>query len=296
MFKTKLGYGTTFICKIPFEKYELENINSEYILGIFKGRNVLLVDDNINNRIVISEYLHELQINPYICASALEAMRMILCKRYHFDLALIDICMPTISGIELAFQIKEEVPSLPLFALSSDDNFIKTSDFMYILPKPIDKVILIDRMCKVFKNSKINNPLTITNTFNIYDTKILIVEDDKHNSNILKNMLNVINFVNVEICDDGVIALQNIKSDKVKYDIIILDLKMPIMDGITFMKNIHKLKNVINIPNIIITSAHISEEDRRICESLNVQNFITKPIMLCRLKKCIYNIFDLNSK
>ena len=99
-----------------------------------------------DNRIVLTEMLFEWNMRPIVCASALEALRMVLSGRYSFDIGLIDICMPGISGSELAKQIKEEQPLLPLIALSSIDSFVNTTDFEQKLDKPINKLQLFNNI------------------------------------------------------------------------------------------------------------------------------------------------------
>ena len=127
--KSSLGKGSKFYFTVPFKIYENFDENMRIDSQLLKNKVILVVDDNADNRIVLSEMLFEWGMKPIICASALEALRMILGNRYNFDLGLIDICMPGISGIELARQIKEEKPLFPLIALSSSHTFVNISDF-----------------------------------------------------------------------------------------------------------------------------------------------------------------------
>lgn len=141
------GYGSCFTLRIPFKMYEhsLDHKTSAY-----KGMNILIVDDDVDNRIMLCKHLYELETNPYICTSSLEAMKILLSKRYQFDMALIDVLTPSINGNELAYQIKLELPNLPIISLSSPDNIDeKRPYFISSIDKPVDKLILINKMGKV---------------------------------------------------------------------------------------------------------------------------------------------------
>ena len=76
-----------------------------------KNKYILVVDDNTDNRVVISEMLYKWDMNPITCASAIEALSILSSSKYNFIMGLIDICMPGTSGTELAKQIKNEKAS-----------------------------------------------------------------------------------------------------------------------------------------------------------------------------------------
>lgn len=100
--KSSVNNGSTFTIKIPYRAYEEYEKVMERDAKLLKNKMVLVVDDNADNRILLSELLFEWEMRPIICASALEALRMVLGNRYKFALGLIDICMPGIAGSELA--------------------------------------------------------------------------------------------------------------------------------------------------------------------------------------------------
>jgi signal transduction histidine kinase/DNA-binding response OmpR family regulator len=296
-----LGSGTTFSFNIKIKQYNDFEKNINYNDVLLKDKYILIVDDNADNRILLSEILFEWEMKPIICASALEALRMIMCNRYNFCLGLIDICMPGITGVDLAKQIKEENPFFPMIALSSIDSFVNSSEFEYKLEKPINKIRLFNCIKSIISKNK--NPIgylgNITNleTKNFVQTfnqRILIAEDISYNSSLLVNMLENLKYKNITVCKDGKETIdeiertyQNIKNNK--YDILLLDLIMPNMNGYDVINIINKKK--WNIKIIVIT-ASVLEDDINKCKNLGIKYFINKPIDLKQLKELLIHCLN----
>ena len=292
---SKLGFGSTFSFFIEFEEYENYEKNNPQDKSIFNNKNVLIVDDIADNRIFLSELLFEWKMNPVICASPLEALRLVIGDRYKFDLGLIDICMPVISGSELAKQIKEEKPNLPLIALSSIDSFVNTNDFDYKIDKPINKLQLYNIIYRVISKYHIpnTNDNLINNLLSKKLIKILIAEDIVDNSILLKNMLEISGYDNITIVDNGIKALDIIlKSNKDlnPFKLLLLDLKMPQMNGFELIKSLQK-NNIINL-EIVILTASIMQEDIIKCKKNGIKYFINKPIEFKEFKSVISHILD----
>jgi two-component system, sensor histidine kinase and response regulator len=295
--------GSQFYFDIPFKYYENLDQNMKRDSKLLKDKTVLVVDDNADNRILLTEILFEWKMKPIVCASPLEALRMILGNRYNFDLGLIDICMPGISGVELARQIKEDKPLFPLIALSSTDTFINTSDFEKKLDKPINKVELFNTIHSILLRNDI--PLScssekLTFSSNTSSTqinkniKILIAEDIIYNRNLLINILENLNYKNIDYAENGDIAYSKLKESYDKnepYEMLLLDLRMPVMDGFSLIKKIKELK--WDIPKIIVITASVMEEDKIKCKNLGVKYFITKPIDLSQIKNTILHVSEI---
>lgn len=301
--KSELNKGSTFKVFVKFKPYEefVKNIEKDAIF--LRNKTVLVVDDKADNRILLTEMIFEWNMIPIVCASALEALRMILSGRYNFDIGLIDICMPGTTGSELAKQIREEKPLLPLIALSSIDSFVNTIDFDYKLDKPINKSQLFNSIYHIIsKNQKLSafigkdekilnySPIKSYNK----KVKILIAEDIIYNRNLLVNMLENIKYTNIHTAENGKITLDMIqKSYEINepYEILLLDLRMPIIDGYEVIENCRENKWVL--PHIIIISACILEDEREKSRNLGIKYFINKPIELKQLKEVILHVSEL---
>ena len=275
--KSELQKGSSFSFYIEYQSYELYEKQIEKDIALLENKQVLVVDDNPENRILLSELLYEWNMKPVVCASPLEALRLVMNKRFNFSLGLIDICMPGISGSELAKQIKEELPLFPMIALSSLDSFVKTKDFEYKLDKPINRVQLFNSIYSLI--SKNNIPVSYigetdsgsdseTDLDNTKKIKILITEDIPYNRNLLENMLENLNFSNIHSVENGKKALKELEkahNENEPYQILLLDLRMPVMNGYELIDIIKK--NKWKLPKIIVVTASIMNEDRK-----NVQN------------------------
>lgn len=292
--------GSTFTFTINFKSCDKD---SELIyikdVKVLKGKTILIVDDNEHNRIILSDILLEWGIEPVACASALEALRMVVSDRYQFSLALIDICMPHTSGIELAKQIREEKPAFPMISLSSLDSFVDSTLFITHLDKPIVKLQLFNAIHDILSSftpdnfyigdkATLDSPdsMSSSDIFN-RDVRILIAEDVGYNIDVLTTMLSEMGYYNIDSCVNGEEAVRKILTckDNESYDILFLDLLMPKMNGFDVMKHI-KGTNI----HIIITTASIMTTDKEKCKKLGAEYFINKPIMFEQLKSVILDL------
>ncbi len=293
--------GSTFTARVEYKPYSEFEKNMKYEAKLLQDKIVLIVDDKPDNRILLSEILFEWKMTPVICASALEALRLILGNRYKFDIGLIDICMPGITGMELAKQIKEEKPQLPLIALSSIDTFVNTCDFEYKLDKPINKVQLFNSITNILKSKMLPNAyigdsyvrkdeITPINK----DCKILIAEDIVYNSHLLINMLNNMDFTNIEVAENGKIALDMLETaweKKEPFEILLLDLRMPVINGIEVIKE-YKRRSW-KLPYIVVVTASIMEIDKTQCKELDIKYFINKPIKYQELRDVLLHLTEI---
>ena len=296
-----INKGSTFTARVEYKPYSEFEKNMKYEAKLLQDKIVLIVDDKPDNRILLSEILFEWKMTPVICASALEALRLILGNRYKFDIGLIDICMPGITGMELAKQIKEEKPQLPLIALSSIDTFVNTCDFEYKLDKPINKVQLFNSITNILK-SKILPNAYIGDSYVRKDEippinkncKILIAEDIVYNSHLLINMLNNMDFINIEVAENGKIALDMMETawgKKEPFEILLLDLRMPVINGIEVIKEYKKRS--WKLPYIVVVTASIMEIDKAQCKELDIKYFITKPIKYQELRDVLLHLTEI---
>lgn len=304
--KSSVGCGTTFIVNVDFRPYEDYEKEMERDAKLLKDKVVLVVDDNADNRIVLSELLFEWEMKPIVCASALEALRMVLGNRYKFSLGLIDICMPGTTGTELAKQIKEERPFFPLIALSSIDTFITTQEFEQKLDKPINKVQLFNAIHHIL--SKKHTPSAYIGTdsdcsgsdssshsskFN-KNCKILIAEDVLYNRNMLENMMENLKYTHVNSAENGKKAMEMLEiacKEGKPYDVILLDLRMPVMDGYGVIEAIKR--KGWRVPKIVVVTASVMDSERQRCQKNGVKYFINKPIELQQLKNVMLHVTEL---
>ena len=305
--KSSPGVGSTFYFTAKHKKYQdvekAIKINSK----ILKNKVVLVVDDNLDNRLLLREVLFEWDMEPIMCASAQEAIQLVSSGRYDFELGLIDICMPDINGVELADQIKQIKPLFPLIALSSVSEFIDIINFDDKLNKPINKLKLFNSIHKIVSQNindsafigsenspKENKRLSPNNSPKdsfMKNSKILIAEDVLYNQKLLENMVKFLGYNNIVLVSDGEEAIEKLDEaheEKEPFSIILLDLRMPKMDGYDVINHIRK--KGYPLPKIVAVTASVLEEIRKRCKDMGVQYFINKPININQLKKVMLRV------
>jgi CheY-like chemotaxis protein len=293
--ESEKNHGSVFTFTIKYEPYEQFHSYVEKNGEIVKDKYILIIDSDIDNRLTLGEVLFEYGMRPIICSSSKEALRMITAKRYPFSLVLLDVTMPDITGTDLAKQIKQINPELFLVAMSSLDEEIARTNFEYILKKPINKVKLLDTIANtILKNSVEKFQLNTTEEKilnNKKDIRFLIAEDVPYNSDILIKMLNSMGYNNIDLACDGVEAVEKIEQqNKLKnpYDILLLDLKMPRMDGFGVAEWVKKQN--YTYPKIAVITASVLENDKEKCRDYGIKYFLLKPFNMNHLKNIIKNI------
>lgn len=300
---SELGNGANFIIDIPYK--DIKDYKSDIKQDIIKlkGKKILVVDDNVDNRILLSELLFGWKMYPIVCSSPLEAYRLIMGNHYDLSLGLIDICMNGMSGIELARKIKTERPLFPLIALSSlDTNFSNWSDFECKLDKPINEIRLFNEIYKIIINKKkelylsnddsssddSSSTCSPSSLFN-KDIRILIADDNYDNCKMLEKMLNELGYNNVDSVNNGFKTIKTLLqayNENNPYELLLLDLLMPEMNGHDVIKEINNNINLSNLKTIVIT-ASVMDEDKDKCKKNGIKYFLTKPIEMSQLNEIV---------
>lgn len=296
------NFGSTFSFTIKYESVTSINGRIAEDSRKLEGMYVLVVDDNEDNRILLSEMLFRWGMHPIVCASALEALRLVMKDRYEFVIGLIDICMPSTSGPDLAAQLKEEKPMFPLIALSSADDSFHSHHFERILRKPVAEEVLFDAVLRVVGKSKRpsayigrDDELSDTSSTSPVDkfnksSRILVAEDHPHNRDLLVSMLVRLGYKDVQTADNGREAIDVMERAKIDapFDVLLLDLRMPNMDGYQVIEEIRNRK--WRIPKIVVVSASVLDCDTNRCAKLGIKYFVRKPIQLSELGSVIMRV------
>jgi CheY-like chemotaxis protein len=285
-----LGIGTTFIFNLKVQKDN--NTITKYDLKLLKDKSILIVDDNVVNRIVLCNILLMWGAKPMVCSTGDEVLLYIK-NNIHFDIAFIDIRMPKIDGFELARRIKEFNNTLILVSVSSLGDIYEDNNnyFTYKLNKPVKQEILYNICQNIFNNHK-NKLIPIKNVRTIVNTNInlLIAEDSLFNQTVIIKMLNKLGYTNIDVAKNGFETLEYLKHKT--YHILFLDIKMPIMDGYITAREINKNFKDIK-PYIIATTASVLEEDKQKCFDSGMDAHISKPIILTQLETIINTILNV---
>lgn len=288
------GKGSVFsFWVVTEEEIKTEDLQKEHS-SLVKGAKVMVVDDRAEYRIQLTDILFKWGCNPTVVSSGEEALRYIS-HGIEFDTIIVDICMPYLSGPELAQNIRGgPASSTPLLALSSVEleNKADLSLFDVYMNKPIDQNFLFPALLKCLvkkKNEgitpKISAPIGTRVKKERNKLKILIAEDDHNNAYTIREMLKYLGFnmKRIRTVENGKQAVEEAK--KHKFDVILMDIVMPIVDGLEATKFIRQLTPR---PYIIAVSAAVQNSDKQRCQNVGVDGYLPKPVLKEKLLSVLY--------
>jgi CheY-like chemotaxis protein len=268
-----------------------------------EGRKVLVVDDNLTNRQILKLQLEQWKLIPIIARSGDEALQL-LNTNQAFDLVITDMQMPVMDGVELSRLIKEKNKQLPIILLSSmgDETKNKYPElFSAVLTKPVkqqhlNRVILAElnqHAPKVEAESRPTNLLDQNFALN-HPLKIMVAEDNLINQKMILKVLDKLGY-QPALASNGKEAIRML--DEQYYDMILMDVQMPEMDGLEATRYIRK--NYTIQPTIIAMTANAMIEDREECFNAGMDNYISKPVkietLIAILKEPDYNVSNSKS-
>jgi signal transduction histidine kinase/DNA-binding response OmpR family regulator/HPt (histidine-containing phosphotransfer) domain-containing protein len=256
-----------------------------------RGRRLLVVDDNEMNRIVLSEMLTGMTFTVKDVASgkaALEEVRTAAEAGQPYDVILLDWQMPGMDGIETAKAIRalpvSPLPHMVMVTAYGREEILKEAALAGledVLIKPVSASTIFDTMVQVLGGKRDENqdedqqatPLA-QDLNTIKGSSILLVEDNEFNQQIAAELLADAGF-KVDIAADGRISIEML--NKGLYDIVLMDMQMPVMDGVTATIEIRKDDRFKVLP-ILAMTANVMEADVERCRVAGMQDHIGKPI------------------
>ncbi|MBA4167820.1 MAG: response regulator, partial [Chitinophagaceae bacterium] len=260
-------------------------------LAAIRGMKVLLVDDNYTNRIILEKQLEHWALTTTLASSGMEA-KQILEDGKQFDLVISDMHMPEMDGIELANFIREIRPALPVILLSSigdDRNKAYPELFHAVLTKPIKQHVLCQYILQALSRTGVKPVFETENAeqpeedfSKQHPVKILLAEDNPVNQLLATKMLNTIGYEPVK-AQNGLEVIKMLQTEH--FDLILMDVQMPEMDGLETTMYIRKEMKVQ--PIIIAMTANAMQSDEEACMAAGMNDYLSKPVRLETLKSMI---------
>lgn len=282
--ESQLDLGTTFRFSIKAEESQQDiRLHVPYVLAGHEGKVILVVDDNQTNRKILQVQLEQWKLVPLMAASASEALTLL--AKHRIDLVLTDMQMPDMDGIDFAAIIKNKNAKMPVVLLSSRGDEAKTKYpglFTAVLNKPVKQ----QQLGRVIQTSLQQNPepevhqqstpVLLTPEFaEKHPLNILVAEDNLINQKLILRILSKLGY-EATVAQNGleVIALTELH----KFDVILMDIQMPMMDGLEATQIIRSSK--IEQPFIIAMTANAMPEDKEDCLKAGMDDYLSKPIHL----------------
>ncbi|MBF8271072.1 MAG: putative hybrid sensor and regulator [Magnetococcales bacterium] len=291
--ESELNVGSRFLCDVRLGISAQAKESRLQAGSEIRGMNVLVADDNESARNILSEYLRSFSFRVTEVESGLAALERIQKADKGpdpFALVVMDYMMPDLDGINAAKKIRADLgllhpPVLLMATAYGSDDVVKralaNACVDGILVKPIQQNVLFDTVMEVFGKSKPGGG-THTSTYGSYrdfgailsGARILLVEDNEINRQVAKELLEQAN-ITVLIAENGRVALDMVAREAL--DGVLMDVQMPVMDGITATREIRKDARFRSLPVLAMT-ANAMSGDREECLEAGMQEHISKPV------------------
>ena len=285
-----LRQGSTFWFTVPLELGEGELLPHEMLtMPDLIGLRILIVDDNSTARRVLVEMLDTYGLVCEAVNSAEEALRRVVEGK--FALVLMDWRMPGMDGLEAARRIRAmpSVRQIPIVMITASpkDELLRSVDTGLVngsLSKPITPAGLLDTIREALHpqaGQSTLEPTTDTALENqpLRGVRVLLVEDNLLNQRVAREMLQRLG-ARVAVAQNGEEGVTAVVHDY--FDAVLMDLQMPVMDGLEATRQIRSNPDFAELP-IIAMTANALARDRDRCLAAGMNDFLTKPVYAMQL-------------
>lgn len=310
--ESELGCGSTFWFKVRLPVHGAATIKRRLPNDI-TGSHVLIVDDNEINRAILTEQLESWGMTSLACASAREGLAALngaTNTQSPIDLIIMDFQMPEMDGIEATRRIRanEAHANIPIIMLTSVCNEGDTADYRRIgiqahLIKPARSSLLFETIVEAISDAQLAKLKDVAHTapslnldelcaeqiseetFESTGVKVLVAEDNEVNQCVISEILNSIGHHH-RVAGDGREVIDLLP--KYQPDIVLMDVSMPVMNGLEATAEIRRLDAENGGHTLIIgLTANALKGDREKCLNAGMDDYLSKPVDIGRLERCI---------
>jgi len=298
------GKGSIFKFNVNL-KISKRVLEQKFAFEKFEDVNILVIDDNKNNRNMIISSLQGTGLKVFEAKNAASAINIIRSNsdtENKIDIAIIDYAIPDMSGYKLAVTLKK-IPfakNIKLMLLTAttqigDSRIAKEYGFSSYLSKPVRKDDLLSCIAielglkKQNGEDEVITKHTVKEVKNSLKPKILLVEDNEMNRKIVISMLKSRDMT----CDNAINGSEAVKAVLEKdYDVVFMDCQMPVMDGYESTAKIRELEGDKKHTTIIAMTANAMEGDQEKCIQAGMDFYISKPINF----NIMFDFIEANTK
>lgn len=282
------GKGSTFRFTASLDKATAAP-RRRVLQSDLRGRRALVIDDNSHARNVLAGMLGHIGFGVDEAPSGEEAIEMVqqlTNSGSFYDIAFVDWQMPGLDGVEtgkriLAVSPSDRAPHLVMVTAYGREDVLRQAEksgFENVLIKPVTSSILFDTTAEALgADVETDQPKEATSTFDvsaIRGCRILLVEDNEINQEVAIGQLEDAELF-VDLAENGAEAIRMVRENE--YDAVLMDMQMPVMDGIEATKVIRSEPRFEDLPIIAMTAAAMAA-DRDRCLEAGMNDHITKPI------------------
>jgi PAS domain S-box-containing protein len=265
-----------------------------------REKRLLIVDDNATNRRILTLQAESWEMHPHATAFPTEALEW-LRRGDRFDVAILDMQMPEMDGLMLATEIRRlpharQLPLVMLTSLGGRETMqgaqAEAVEFAAYLTKPIKPSQLFDVLVSVFTGQPTRVRRRESTAESLFDAQmgqrlplhILLAEDNATNQKLALRLLEKLGY-RADMAANGLEALEAL--ERQSYDLILMDVQMPEMDGLEATQHIRRTWPGERGPYIIAMTANAMQGDREECLVAGMDNYISKPIRVEELVEAL---------
>jgi PAS domain S-box-containing protein len=262
------------------------------------GKRIMIVDDNTTNRSILTLQTRAWGMLPYESASGQEALAQVQAG-VPFEVAILDMHMPDMDGLMLAEQLRrsrraQALPLVMLTSLGRREINTRGVEFAAFLHKPIKPSQLYNALLSLFAEQEQAYPgLKPTEpTGGQFDEglgqrlplRILLAEDNTVNQKLALRLLERMGY-RADLAANGLEVLEALQRQR--YDVILMDVQMPEMDGLEASRAIQEEWPAEEHPRIVAMTANAMQGDREECLAAGMHDYLTKPIQFKALQEAL---------
>jgi GAF domain-containing protein/CheY-like chemotaxis protein/HAMP domain-containing protein len=294
------GRGSTFHFTIQADKASLPPVRARDLLGVqaeLKGMRLLIVDDNATNRRILALQAAKWGMAARDTEFPAEALRWLKAGE-RFDLAILDMHMPKMDGLQLAQRISKHDTKVPLVLFSSlgrreADHY--DGIFNAYLAKPLRQSQLFDTLVSLLAREVVSKtgaaqpakPQLDPGMAARHPLRILLAEDNVVNQKLALRMLQKMGY-RADLASNGIEAIESV--ERQTYDVVLMDVQMPEMDGLEASRRITGKLEPGRRPRIVAMTANAMQGDREMCLAAGMDDYIAKPIRVDHLIEALMHV------
>jgi two-component system sensor histidine kinase/response regulator len=278
---SSVGQGSTFFLELRLPIQQNQDLsNRDALIKRLQNKRVLAIEDNLTTREMLTELLRSYNVDIQTCRTAEEGLKQL--DQQPFDAAIVDWQLPGISGLEFCQEVlSKHDTSSPKLILATNyhaKDMIEQAQSIGVadyIVKPYTSSALVRVLCSALSISTDRQAMPSNNRLKeICSAPVLLVEDNDINQIIAREMLQHAG-MQVDVARNGEEALAMVLAKN--YALVLMDIQMPVMDGLTAAEKIRGHYSYQQLP-IIAMTANSSSDDIERSHSAGMQDHISKPI------------------
>lgn len=299
----------TVKCGLYHNTFNLKKLGEFY-----SGKNFIIIDHDNSDKTIIFNTLLKLNAKPILCLNIKDAIMYINSGVYVVEYIIVNIDNVSDEEIQEINGIKNSITKIVAVSNAGKEKLeVVKHHYDVIKPVTMEKILTIcNTISKIERKSsselrKLGGISEVSSDMSATDNKfykafqksanigsnrseivglglsdkqskikILVAEDNENNKIVITKLLQSLGYYNIHYAANGIEMVQGVSENI--YDIVFVDLKMPIMDGITATKNVFKTVEEGKVPMMVALTASVSEDTRKECFDVGMKGFLTKPV------------------